>query len=206
MDLTNPMQSVIPSAHGAVLAVIARTTAPLSGRAIAGLTSPRVSQRRVNDILTELTSQGIVTREKVGAAYIYRLNGEHLAAPAILLLASMRADLLTRLRGLLKRWETPARAAWLFGSAALGEAGPQSDIDVLLIRSTDADDEVWEAQTIDLADRVRSWTGNHCDVLDLSPEELAAEVTSGGRLVTDIRDHGIPLVDGDLRRLVRRAA
>lgn len=206
MDLANPMQSVIPSAHGSVLAVIARTTTPMSGRSIAALTSPRVSQRRVNDVLTDLTSQGILMREKVGAAYVYRLNGAHLAAPAILLLASMRADFLTRLRGLLTRWETPVRAAWLFGSAARGDAGPQSDIDVLLVRPFDADDEIWEAQTIDLADQVRSWTGNHCDVLDLSPEELAAEVASEGRLVADLRDHSIPLVEGDLRRLIRRAA
>jgi hypothetical protein len=41
MDLTNPIQSVIPSAHGAVLNVLARTDEPLSGRRIAELTKPR---------------------------------------------------------------------------------------------------------------------------------------------------------------------
>lgn len=206
MDLTNPMQSVIPSAQGSVLAVVGRTVHPMSGRAIAALTKPTVSQRRVNDILSELTAHGILLREKVGAAYTYRLNAEHLAAPAILMLANMRADFLARLRGLVTRWETPAEAAWLFGSAARGDAGPQSDVDVLVVRPRDADEEIWEAQTTSLADRVRAWTGNACEVLDLRPEELAAEVASGGRLVTDLRDHGIPLVEGDLRHLIKRVA
>ena len=40
MDLTDPMQSVIPSAHGAVLSVLARTDEPLSGRRVAELTRP----------------------------------------------------------------------------------------------------------------------------------------------------------------------
>jgi len=35
MDLGSPMSSVVPSAHGPVLAVLARTHAPLTGRTIA---------------------------------------------------------------------------------------------------------------------------------------------------------------------------
>jgi len=34
MDLSSPISSVIPSAQGAVLAVLARTDEPLSGRAV----------------------------------------------------------------------------------------------------------------------------------------------------------------------------
>jgi hypothetical protein len=41
MDLSDPVSAVIPSAHGAVRAVLARTTEPLSGRKVAVLTDGR---------------------------------------------------------------------------------------------------------------------------------------------------------------------
>ena len=43
MDLSSPMRSVIPSAHGAVLTVLARAGEPLSGRKVAELTNALVS-------------------------------------------------------------------------------------------------------------------------------------------------------------------
>ena len=74
MDLANPMQSVIPSAHGAVLGVLARTDEPLSGRRVAELTRPRFTQTRVNAVLQNLAHAGIVLRESHPPANLYRLN------------------------------------------------------------------------------------------------------------------------------------
>lgn len=59
MRLAYPLQSVIPSAHGAVLGVLARTFEPMTGRRIATLTRPRFSQSRVNRLLGELARDGI---------------------------------------------------------------------------------------------------------------------------------------------------
>jgi hypothetical protein len=43
-----------------------------------------------------------------------------------------------------------------------GEAGIDSDIDVLLLASSDADAEAWEPQIDRFEDHVRQWSGNRC--------------------------------------------
>ena len=98
MNLAHPMQSVIPSAHGAVLGVLARTSEPLTGRRIATLTRPRFSQSRVNRVLGELARDGIAEVDIRPPASYYRLNHEHVAAPGILALASMWQTLLDRIQ------------------------------------------------------------------------------------------------------------
>ena len=150
MDVANPMQSVIPSAHGAVLAVLARTDLPLSGHRIATLTKPRFSQRRVNDVLRHLADSGIVLCEKRPPSNFYRLNHDHVAAEGILLLAGMSATLAARIRAELENWSIRPQAAWLFGSAARGEGTEQSDIDIFLVLpASDLDSaavDIWNAR------------------------------------------------------------
>ena len=90
MRLAYPLQSVIPSAHGAVLGVLARTFEPMTGRRIATLTRPRFSQSRVNRLLGELARDGIADVVCPSAGKHYQLNREHVAAPGILALASIR--------------------------------------------------------------------------------------------------------------------
>jgi hypothetical protein len=111
VDLSSPISSVIPSAHGAVLAVLARTHEPLSGRRVAALTDGRVGQRRVNDVLGELADAGIVRCERHPPAKLYVLNREHVAAAGIIALANQWEALLRR---------HPRRARRLAGAARLG--------------------------------------------------------------------------------------
>jgi predicted nucleotidyltransferase len=209
MNWSNPIASVIPSAHGAVLAVLAQTHEPLSGRQVAVLTRGRFQQRRVNEVLTELADSGLVLREVRPPAKLYRLNREHVAAPAIVDLATMWAALLDRIRAAVEAWRIPVDAAWLFGSTARGEAGRGSDVDVLLVHtpSTAPDGEqVWEQQVETLTQDVQAWSGNPCEVLELTRAELADAVDRGDRLVRDLLDHGIPLTNTSRRLLRTRAA
>ncbi|MBU4335843.1 MAG: hypothetical protein KJ548_04650, partial [Actinobacteria bacterium] len=60
-----------------MLAVLASTSTPLTGRAIAELTRPRVSQPRVARILTDLTEAGLVDRVQAGSASLFTLNRDH---------------------------------------------------------------------------------------------------------------------------------
>jgi len=93
MDVSNPMSCVVPSAHGPVLAVLAGTTTPLTGRRVAELAQPRVSQPRVARILRELTAAGLVERTPAGSSSLFVLNREHLAAGAVEILATLRQQL-----------------------------------------------------------------------------------------------------------------
>jgi len=192
-----------------VLNVLARTSEPLSGRKVAELTDGKVGQWRANEILGQLSDAGIVLREHRPPAKLYRLNHDHVAAPGILALAEMWTTLVQRMRDELATWELPPTSAGLFGSAARGEAASDSDIDVLLIRDddrvrSDTEERQWHGQVDRLTERVQDWSGNTCEVLELSLAELGEAVKGEGRLVRDLRRDAIALAGRDLRTLVRR--
>jgi len=193
MDISHPMKSVIPSAQGEVLTVLARTTSNLTGRQIAGLTEGRVSQKRVSDILNTLTLAGIVTRQSAGSSYLHQLNRDHLAADAIVDLASIRDRLIGRILAEAQTWRPPADGIWLFGSAARGDGGPDSDVDLLAIRSdgVGADDPRWLVQLDRLAQSVASWTGNDCRIVEYSLGAIVRLAGDEDPLVRSIRSEGI---------------
>jgi predicted nucleotidyltransferase len=207
MKLAHPMQSVIPSAHGAVLGVLARTSEPMSGRQIATLTRPRFSQSRVNRVLGELARDGIAEVDARPPASYYRLNRDHVAAPGIMALASMWQTLLDRIQDLLTEWPTPPTAAWLFGSAARAEANEDSDVDIILVRPDELpDDEAWLERLDDLTDQVRRWSGNACELLVLTESELQAAVQRGDRLADELRRDAIHLAGAQPHALLGRRA
>lgn len=208
MNLSDPMSSVVPSAHGAVLEVLARTDQPLSGRQVADLTGGRVGRSRANDVLAELTAAGVVLREERRPAKLYRLNRDHVAAGAVLALAGQREELLRRVREHTAGWTARPQAVWLFGSAARCEGGPESDIDLLVVRSDDVDedDPAWTAQVADLSARVWAWSGNNCEVLELSATEVADMVGRRERLVTELRSDAVCLAGESPRSALRARA
>ena len=209
MHLANPMQSVIPSAHGAVLSALARTDLPLSGRRIAELTNPRFSQRRVNDVLGQLADSGIVLRESRPPANLYRLNRDHVAAEGITALAHMWATLVARIRAEVETWSLPPEAAWLFGSAARGEGTEHSDIDIFLVLPagglvSEAMAETWEQQTGALTEKIKAWSGNRCELTEMEAAELSAAVERDDLLVRDLREQAVVVAGRHPRNLLRR--
>lgn len=197
MDLTQPIRSVIPSAQGHVLAILARTDRPLSGRGVAELTDGRLSAKGVNLALRALAAHGLVLVEDHPPAKLYTLNRRHLAAGAIVELAGLRTRLIASLRHGFTTWATPAAGAWLFGSAARGDGTADSDIDLLLVRKDDIDieDAVWTAQVDELVDDVRAWTGNPCAVIEYSEGEFADLMAAEGQLVDELRSDALALLD-----------
>jgi predicted nucleotidyltransferase len=196
MDVSNPMSCVVPSAHGPVLAVLAGTTMPLTGRGIAELSHPRVSQARVARILRELAAAGLVERTPAGSSSLFVLNREHLAAGAVESLATLRQQLWARIAENAGAWTDPPVAVVVFGSAARGDGDIASDIDLLVVRPSTvaSDDPAWQDALTDLAARVARWTGNPCEVLDRSEDELATMAVNGERLLTEIRRDGRAVV------------
>ncbi len=97
MHLARPFAAIIPTLDGEVLVVLAGTTRPLTGRDVAKLVK-RGSQAGVNRALRRLVEHGVVEAQEAGAAILYSLNREHLAAPAVSSLADLRGELVRRLR------------------------------------------------------------------------------------------------------------
>jgi predicted nucleotidyltransferase len=171
VELNHPLSTVTPTLDGDVLALLARHDATYTtGQLRRILTTP--SEEGVRKVLQRLSSQGIVQSTKVGNAYTYQLNRDHLAAPHIIGLAQLQDELLNRLEKRLKSWQAPPVYAAVFGSAARGSMTADSDLDLLLIRPTKIDIEVWESQVEDLVDDVTRWIGNDARTLVLRETEV----------------------------------
>ena len=179
MDLARPIAAVAPGLHGGVLTVLVRTDRLLTGRAVASLVRPRASAAGVQKVLEDLVLQGLVMREGAGSAWLYSLNREHVAADAVLALSQIRDQMVARLRDEVTSWSSQPQSAVVFGSAVRGDGGPDSDIDILLVRPDHRAQpvEVWDQQVERLAERVRTWTGNDADLLELSSHELSSDGT-----------------------------
>ena len=205
MDLSSPISSVIPTAQGAVLAVLSRSGEPLSGRQVAALTNGRFGQWRVNEVLGQLAEAGIVLRESRPPAKLYRLNRDHVAAAGVEALANQRQELLSRIRSEVATWIVQAEAVWLFGSAARGDGDTTSDIDLLVVRPVivDEDDQTWLGQIDDVSEHIALWSGNRCEVLELSRAELAAMMSRDERLIKDLRTETLALGGASPHMLLR---
>ena len=205
MDLSFPISSVIPTVDGPVLAVLAGTTAPLSGRQVARLAVGRASQRGVADALARLTAAGIVLRENRPPSALYRLNREHLAVPAIVELANLRRTMIDRLSQMAASWRKRATSVVLFGSAARGDATTSSDLDVLVVRPARvaADDEAWREQLADFAAQTEAMTGNATNIVEYGAEELRKIPRRREPVLLDAERDGIVLAGRDVAALRR---
>src|ERR1700689_3700105 len=97
MDYHRPLLTLTPTLDGDVLAALASADIELTGRELArhiGHGSPE-GVRRAAD---RLAHQGALMRRTAGSAHLYQLNRNHLAAPWIEGLASLREQLIERLR------------------------------------------------------------------------------------------------------------
>ena len=204
MDVARPYAAVASGVEGEALIVLAGTTAPLTGRQIARLvrrgTSPSVSAA-----LERLSAQGIVHREQAGRAYLHTLNRDHIAAPAVVLLADLRSELLRRLRDTFERWDPAAVHASMFGSTARADGDAESDIDLLVVRPAgiDEEDSRWRAQLDALNDAVYAWTGNHAGVIELAEADLEQLRRDPRGILGDLRADGIDLAGVSVRALLK---
>jgi predicted nucleotidyltransferase len=173
VELSRPLSTVTPTLDGDVLAVLARSTAAFTtGQLVRVLDDP--SETGIRKVLQRLTQQGIVQSTRVGNAYSYQLNRDHLAAQHIIGLAQVQEELLKRLEERLSAWTVPPVYAAVFGSAADGSMTVDSDLDLLLVYPSNADDDLWRRQVDELADDVTRWTGNDTRPLELSEGEIAS--------------------------------
>lgn len=124
--------------------------------------------------MNRLADQGVVDRQEAGRALLFTLNREHLAAPAVDLLAHMRSELFDRLSHAVDSWEIAAVHVSLFGSFARGEGDTSSDIDLFVVRpkKVEREDPRWREQLDLLARQVQRWTGNAARIAEVGKEEI----------------------------------
>ena len=196
MLFSEPFGGVIPGARGAVLAVLLRTDAPLTGRRIHALLSDEYSLWTIQEALKALTHLGLVNTQTVGRAGVHIINEDHVSV------APLRAllDPITALADTVREAVgNDVKTVILFGSIARGEANVYSDVDLAVVAPVG-----WDGRA-DLEDAVRVRLGNHCDVLVFTPEDFTRLAEIGEPVVLEILTSGVALI-GSVPRMKSRVA
>lgn len=203
MDLSAPFESMFPTVDSSVLTVLAASSKPRTGRAVAAQANR--SQRATKLVLERLVEHGLVLREEVGRSHVYTLNREHLAATPIAQLATLRPALFGRMREAVGAWHPQPLHASVFGSAARGDGDLGSDVDIFLVRpgDVDEDDEQWRTQVEDLADAVFRWTGNQAGIAEVGKGQLERLRRDKPAIVASLREDGVDVVGTPIRSLLR---
>ena len=196
MLLDEPFGGLIPGARGAVLSILLRTDARLTGRQVHALVSDRHSLWSVQEALKAWVQLGVVHTEIIGRAVVHTINEDHYTVvPLRSLLDPMAA--LTKTAAQIVGEDV--EAVIVFGSVARGEANEGSDIDLAVIAQSGWDDRVA------LEDAVRKRLGNDCDVLVFTPKDFAGLAAAHEPVVDAILVDGIPLI-GTMPRVKNGAA
>ena len=205
MDLSHPEYVILGENRARILHRLAVLSEPASGRRIhdlSGVHTLRSTQR----ILDELVALGLVQVQRIGPANAYRLNRGHLLWDPIEHILALRATTTSAIEQTIRRATGDAIAtAAIYGSVARGEAGPQSDVDVLLLWKehipTDRRDAILDALDTEL----RQVTGNPAQVLAITHAELARLVAHNDPLIQSLRTDGRTVTGIELNHLLSDA-
>jgi predicted nucleotidyltransferase len=203
VDVARPYSAVSPSLDGEVLNVLAGTRRGLTGREVARLTG-RSSHSGVIAVLNRLTEHGLVQRVELNRAFMFALNREHLAAPAVEELAELRPKLFEKIREAIATWAIAPIHVSLFGSTARGDGDRHSDIDLFVVRpeATAADDSRWRDQLDGLGEKIECWTGNRAAAPDISETDLARLAVDEAPILASLRADAILLAGPDISTLL----
>lgn len=144
----------------------------------------------VGKALDDLEAYDVVRRRRIGRACAVQANAGSALFQATRELFEREEDLSSRFRKAVQRWcaREGVEYAALFGSAARGELGPDSDVDLLVVSRTPK--AVFDALT-GLAEETRRLLGRPLSPLVLDPEEFRKARSSS--LGEALRREGIPL-------------
>jgi hypothetical protein len=129
-----------------------------------------------------------------------------LATEPAIALATLRARVLDYLRNEIAGWSMPAVHASLFGSAARGDGGTASDIDLLVLHqqfSSPGEQQAWDDQLALSGEAIHRGTGNWLGWFQISEAGLSRMVTEQQPIVEDWRRDAITLVGRPLIDLLR---
>ncbi len=201
VDFTRPIEAVIPGAQGRVLAVLAETTAELNLRTVARLADVSVAQ--ASRVLPGLVELGLVERREVPPSSLFVLNRRHLAAAAVLQLARARETTLETMGTAAAGLDPLPVSVIVFGSFARREADEESDIDVVMVRRDEIDQEdgAWLAAVEGWAESVRDLTGNRVEVVDVDRREAQRKLAGRASLWRDIAKDGVVVYGETIEQL-----
>jgi predicted nucleotidyltransferase len=199
MDWENPLRSIARTVDADVLKVLAGTHTSVTGNQLARLAGRSYAQ--VSAVVRRLAEEGLALVEQHGRTYSYRLNRDHALAPGLVDILSAPSRIEDEIRKFVEAWEPPPDTVALFGSAARREAAPESDVDLLVIRSDEVspDDGAWRTQIGDLERMIEELSGNRVQLVEIDRSDLAEAMDTDQPLIESLRNEARTLLGDDLR-------
>lgn len=187
-----------------MLEVLAGTEGWLGVTQIARL-GERGTRQGLTLALDRLVEQGLVLAQQGTRGHLYKLNREHVRADSVLSATRARLTVLARLTGAVEVLSPQPVHVSVFGSFARKEAGPDSDIDLLVVLASGQElEDQFYSQLRDLGDHVRAWTGNRLQYLLFNLDGFAGAVRSGEGIVQSWLQDCVTLVGDPIERLVQQ--
>ncbi|MCA1674030.1 MAG: nucleotidyltransferase domain-containing protein [Actinobacteria bacterium] len=204
VDYRKPVEALIPGAQGRILGVLARAGAPLNLRTLARLAG--ISPGQASRVLPRLVELGVVQRTEVPPSALFELPKQNFAAELVRDLVDAHGALLQEMRRTAAKLRPAPASMVLFGSAATGDAGAGSDIDVLVVRPADAADDAWTTAVMRWVAHIREFSGNPVNVLEEEERDIPRLLRSRRSLWDSIRSQGVLLAGKPLDELAQKSA
>ncbi len=201
MDLSRPFQDLLGNNTAQILRRLAMVSGELSGRRIAYLAGvPPVSAARVLAALTEI---GLVHSRYIGQSKAFQLNREHVLWPPLQAIMTSAQAVERGITDLAAELAPRGTTVAIFGSFARGEAGPASDVDIVMVSKVHAHPDERFGLSEALNERISSMTGNTVDLIDINDDDLGGLVRADDALVGSWIEDARTLHGLDLRARIQ---
>lgn len=188
MDLSQPIQAIIPGVQGRLLQALAG-----AGQLLTSVQASKVagcSENQASKILRELANLGLVTRTDAGRVAQYQLCDDNYGARIIRKLFDYRGFIfgeLSRLSDPLLRYSPEVWIA-VFGSTARGSSNQDSDIDLAIVRvdlTIPEDPQLWDQLVFDFTQAIEKQCANEVNVVHAWRSEVSTQVKFWAEVLRD---------------------
>jgi predicted nucleotidyltransferase len=188
VDLSRPIQAVIPGVQGRLLEALASAGQTLtSGQAAR---TADCSENQASKILRELAQLGLVTRTDAGRVAQYQLSVDNYATRKLLEICDFRGFIfreMTRLSDPLIRY-SPGVWIAVFGSTARSGSNRSSDIDLAIVRpdlTIPEDPQYWDQLVFDFTGAIEKQCGNEVNLVHAWRSEVTTRANFWAEVLRD---------------------
>jgi predicted nucleotidyltransferase len=200
MDLESPLRTIASPVEAEALRVLSGADTEFSASQVHRLIES-ASPYGVRKALARLADAGLVLSTVRGNTTFWRGNRQHVLWPAIESAVDARRVLLDRIRDELAKRN--GLAAYLYGSFARRSAGPESDIDILIVYPDDTSHDAMMDFAFSLSEQIRAWTGNEGHLYNATRTWLLESTEGADPVMVSIRHDAVTLMGPEFEQLLR---
>ena len=169
-----------------LLRFLFETRPEMTGRELARFS--KISHMQVYRNLDDLNAHGIVTKKRVGSAYVFSLNEKNVLVKDVLnTLFQKEGKLLDDvLKAIFLEKTSNMLSVVVFGSAAKGEEKPASDVDIFILTKNESESILVNDFLSDAELRFYEQTGNRLSSIVMTITELKGKYKTNKTLFSRI--------------------